>query len=217
MREFIQGMYQKPHFWKRMLFCFLAVCIMGFGVSWLNLIHLGTDPYSVMNLAIAERIHMSYGNWLVIFNTVLFVIVIVKDHSKIGFGTLFNMICVGYACDFMTWLRQRLWPQLTLESMSLGLRLVLMVVMLAMFILAVAVYMSVDLGTAPYDAMPFIIADAKEQFSFRVVRMIWECAVTVIGFAIGGVVGIVTIIMAFAIGPVAAWVSRHIQRFFEEK
>ena len=64
---------------------------MGFGVSWLNLIHLGTDPYSVMNLAIAERIHMSYGNWLVIFNTVLFVIVIVKDHSKIGFGTLLNM------------------------------------------------------------------------------------------------------------------------------
>ena len=65
--------------------------------------------------------------------------------------------------------------------------------------------------------MEKLVADAKEQFSFRVVRMIWDCAVTVIGFAIGGVVGIVTIIMAFAIGPVAAWVSRHIQRFFEEK
>ena len=213
MKEFIQGMYHKPHFAKRFIFCFLAVSVMGFGVSWLNLIQWGTDPYSVLSLAIAGKLGISYGNWLVFFNVLLFLIVILKDKSNIGFGTLLNMVCVGYACDFMTWLRNLLLPGMTFDTMAQ--KVVIMVIALVLFIFAVSVYMSVDLGTSPYDSVPFIVTNAQKKVSFRTVRIIWDCTVTLIGFLMGGVVGIVTVIMSLAIGPVATWVSKRIQKYIQ--
>ena len=186
---------------------------MGFGVSWLNLIQWGTDPYSVLNLAIAGKLGISYGNWLVFFNVLLFLIVILKDKSNIGFGTLLNMVCVGYACDFMTWLRNLLLPGMTFDTMAQ--KVVIMVIALVLFIFAVSVYMSVDLGTSPYDSVPFIVTNAQKKVSFRTVRIIWDCTVTLIGFLMGGVVGIVTVIMSLAIGPVATWVSKKIQKYIQ--
>lgn len=212
-KTFIKGIYQKPHFARRMIWCFLAVVVMGFCISWLNAIELGTDPCSVMNFGVSERLGMTFGNWQALLNVCLFMVVIWKDKSKIGFGTLFNMFIVGYSCDFMTWIRERFLGELSLDA--LWLRVIIMVVMLAIFVFAVAVYMSVDLGTAPYDALPFIIAGAQKKLSFKTVRILWDCAVTLIGYLCGGTVGIVTVIMAFTIGPIAALVGKHIKKYIE--
>ncbi|MCD7709216.1 MAG: hypothetical protein LUI02_05010 [Clostridiales bacterium] len=213
---YIRGLWDKPHFIKRMIFCFLAVCVMGFCVSWQNLTNLGTDPYSATNFGVSAKLGMSFGNWQAILNIVLFVIVFIKEKKNIGFGTLFNMFLVGYACDITTWARQRLLPDLPSGGdMNIALRLLIAVVSLAIFVFAAAVYMSVDLGTAPYDALSFVIANSQHKLSFRVVRIIWDCAFTVVGFLVGGQAGIITILMAFTIGPVTAWVSKKIIRFIQ--
>ena len=211
MREFLKGMIDKPHLAKRLILCFVAVCVMGICVSWLNLLAWGTDPCSVMNFGISAKLGMSFGNWQALLNVFLFVIVVIKGRHYIGFGTIFNMFLVGYSCDFMTWLRLKLIPEFAFEGF--GMKLAAMVVALVVFVFAVGVYMSVDLGTAPYDAIPYIITNAQERLSFRVVRIIWDCVVTVIGFFMGGTVGIVTVLMAFTIGPIAALVGEKIERF----
>ncbi len=212
-KSFIRGTYQKPHFARRMIWCFFAVVVMGFCISWLNAIELGTDPCSVMNFGISNLLGMTFGNWQALLNVCLFIVVIWKDKSKIGFGTLFNMFVVGYSCDFMTWIRERFLGELSLDV--LWVRLLIMVVMLLFFVFAVAVYLSVDLGTAPYDALPFIIAEHQKKLSFKAVRIIWDCEVTLVGFLCGGTVGIVTVIMAFTIGPMAAYVGKHIKKYIE--
>lgn len=211
LRAFIKGLYDKPHLWKRIIFCVVAVCVMGFCVYWLDLIGWGTDPCSVMNIGIANKIGWTLGNWQAALNVLLFFVVIWKDKTSIGFGTLFNMFLVGYAYDFTAWVGTYLWPGLTIEGYLL--KAVLMIVVLAVFVFFVGVYMSVDLGTAPYDAVPIIIAKRQSRLSFRVVRILWDCGVTLIGFLVGGVVGIVTVIMAFTIGPMAAFVGKHIGRY----
>jgi uncharacterized membrane protein YczE len=90
-----------------------------------------------------------------------------------------------------------------------------MVVMLAVFVCVASVYMSVELGTAPYDAIVIIITNSQSRLSFRVIRILWDCGATIIGFLAGGVVGIVTVIMAFTIGPMAAYMGKHIKPFIE--
>ena len=52
MKNFIQGMYQKKHFARRLISVILAVIVMGFALSWLVLVNFGTDPCTSMNLAI---------------------------------------------------------------------------------------------------------------------------------------------------------------------
>ena len=72
MKEFIQGMYQKTHFTKRLIAVILSVIVMGFALSWLVLVDLGTDPCTSMNLAISHKLGMSIGNWQALFNSFLF-------------------------------------------------------------------------------------------------------------------------------------------------
>lgn len=207
--EFLKKMVQKPGFGKRLLLCTAAVCLMGVCVSWLDFVSLDTDPGSCMNLGLAQLFHMSFGNWSALFYSVLFMVVLLLDRSKLGIGTLLNMFLVGYACDFMTNLRQLLWPELAVPSLP-G-RLLIMVAALAGFVLCAAVYLSVDLGTAPYDAFSQILTDKLHRFSFREVRIVYDCVVVLIGFLSGSTVGIATLLVALTVGPAAAFVEKRMK------
>ena len=48
MKEIIQGFYQKKHFWTRLILVIAAVILMGFALSWLLLVDLGTDPCTLL-------------------------------------------------------------------------------------------------------------------------------------------------------------------------
>ena len=69
MKKFIQGMYQKKNFGVRLTAVILSVIVMGFALSLLVLVDLGTDPCTSMNLAISEKIGMGIGNWQALLNT----------------------------------------------------------------------------------------------------------------------------------------------------
>ena len=183
----------------------VAVIVMGFCLSWLLLVDLGTDPCTLMNVAIADTIGMSLGNWQALLNTVLLVIVVIFGGRNLGFGTLANMFLVGYSIDFFSWVWAKILP-VDLFS-SWGVRVAVLIPALAVFVLAVAVYMDMDMGTAPYDAIPIIISKYVKRFSFRTIRMVFDFTVVVIGMCFGGRLGIVTFLMALTLGPVIAWVG----------
>ena len=63
MKAILQGFYQKEHFWLRLGVVLLAVFGMGFALSLLLLVDMGTDPCSMMSKAISAKIGMSFGNW----------------------------------------------------------------------------------------------------------------------------------------------------------
>lgn len=100
VKEIIRGFYQKKHFWPRICAVLLAVITMGFSLSWLILVDLGTDPCTLMNCAISDTVGLSLGNWQALFNSVLLVFVIIFGGRNLGFGTLANMFLVGYSIDF---------------------------------------------------------------------------------------------------------------------
>lgn len=198
---------------KRILTVFLAVITMGFSLSFLIRVNFGTDPCSSMNLGISDKIGISFGTWQVFLNVMLFLIVILIDRSNIGWGTVANMILVGYSADFFMWLFNLILP--TDFFTSVVIRIIVLVPSLIIFILAASTYMSVDLGTAPYDAVSFILAAKIKIIPFRVVRMGWDIAACLIGFLTGGSVGVVTIVMAFLIGPVIVWVRSKLDTLFQ--
>lgn len=211
MKEFIQGMYQKTHFTKRLIAVILSVIVMGFALSWLVLVDLGTDPCTSMNLAISHKLGMSIGNWQALFNSFLFIFVILWCRENIGFGTLANMFLVGYSLDFFSWLWERVLPEGAFSSMAV--RIGVLFPALLLFVLSAAVYMDVELGTAPYDAIPFLISKKLPNVPFRVIRMTFDFTVIVLSLIFGGKVGIVTILMALTLGPVIAWAGKHMERF----
>ena len=87
---------------------------------------------------------------------------------------------------------------------------------LAVFVVAAGVYMVTELGTAPYDAIPFLIVKAQKKVPFRVVRMVFDFTVIVIAWVFGAKIGLVTILMGFTLGPVISWVGEKMAPFFNE-
>lgn len=78
---------------------------------------------------------------------------------------------------------------------------------LILFILAASFYMDVDMGTAPYDAVSFIISTHLPNVSFRVIRIVYDFVVTAIAVLLGGKLGIVTVLMIITLGPVIEWLG----------
>lgn len=211
MKEFIKGMYQKQNFTRRLAAVLLAVITMGFSLSWLVLVDLGTDPCTSMNLAISDLLGMSIGNWQALFNSILFLVVIAFGKEYIGFGTLANMFLVGYSLDFFSWLWESVLPAGLFDSMAV--RIIVLFPALGVFVLAAAVYMDVELGTAPYDALPLIVSKYQKKIPFRIVRIAYDFIIILVAVFFGAKIGIVTILMAFTLGPVIALVGEKLSTF----
>ena len=86
----------------------------------------------------------------------------------------------------------------------------------AVFCVAASLYMTADLGTAPYDAMSFVLATTLPHLPFRAVRMAWDAAWVVLTLVLGGSVGPVTIGIMLLMGPavdlVGGWAKRTLYR-----
>ena len=112
-----------------------------------------------------------------------------------------------------SWVWDKILPAGLFDSMAV--RILVLIPALAIFVVSAAVYMDVKLGTAPYDAIAFIIAKWMPKVPFRLIRMAFDFTVIVIAFLFGGKIGIVTILMGFTLGPVIGAVGEKIGRFIE--
>lgn len=204
-QKIIGAVFHKDHFWRRTLVVIPAVILMGFALSWLLPVDLGADPFTMMNKAISEKIGISLGSWQALLNCILLVFVLIFGGRNLGVGTLANMLLVGYSVDFFSWIWSRMLPVGFFDSM--GVRMGVLFPALALFVFAAAVYMAVDMGTSPYDAIPFIIARHVKKLPFRLIRIGYDLAVIGIACAFGGKPQIVTVLMALSLGPVVTWVS----------
>ena len=206
-------------FGTRMIMMILGIIVQAFGLSLLIRLELGTDPCTCLTLGVMKYIPIQVGTAQLICHLINFAIVLKFDWSMIGFGTIGNMVCLGYINQFFGYIWDTFLP--ADFFMSNAVRYGLLIPVLAVFILGAAAYMTAGLGTSPYDAVPFIIADRKK-LCFKAVRMIWDisymtggillAAFSKDGFIFGETVGIVTLVIAFGLGPVISWMQKKMSK-----
>ncbi len=183
-----------------------GILLIGMCVASYRMSGFGVDPFSCMNLGISGFLGVSFGNWQLIANAVLLVVVWFTVRNCIGLGTVVNMVFVGYTADFLCWL--------FLEQMGLivtmPLRICFLLAGMLFASLGCACYMVAEMGIAPYDSLAFIITKyAKEKISFRLARVASDLTVVAMGVAfclmaynnIWEIAGLGTIINACCNGP----------------
>lgn len=224
-------MSKKENRIKKVVYMILGIVLIGVCVGSYRMAGFGVDPFSCMDLGISTFLRgiglsfMTFGNWQLIMNCLIFVAVVIMARHFIGIGTFVNMIFVGYIADFMCWILQTLChipagaelvaflqQNMGSSGMAIGwmVRILFLIAGTAFCAIGVAMYMVADWGIAPYDAVAYIIEDkTNKKVPFKYARIISDCTVTVIGIvfcAMSGnsillVVGVGTIINAFFIGP----------------
>ena len=198
-----------PKFKNRMIMMLCGILAQGMGLSLLREINLGTDPCSCLTQGVTNFVPLSFGTCQLLCHMVTFLFVIKYDLSMIGFGTIGNMCFLGYISDFFRWIWALLLPAGFFEV--LFNRYILLSPALAVFLLGAAAYMCAGLGSSPYDALPFIISGHVRRFPFKIVRMLWDICFMAAGFVLGGDVGIVTILVAFFLGPIITGVQKKLE------
>ena len=210
--ETIAANFARPRMGRRLAVLTVSLIVIGVCVAVFKTVGFGTDPCSTFTLGVSARTGISFGTCQLAFNLLMFLPVIRLDLSRIGVGTVANMVGVGYMADFTMWLMS---PHIPPEGLSMTVRIVLFAVSMAAFLIAAAFYMVVDLGVAPYDAIPQLIAARTNRLSARAIRMLWDISILSLGFLLGSTVGLTTLITGFCLGPAIAFVSSRVRGWFE--
>ena len=208
----LSGHLVRPRMGRRLLALTLSLVVIGACVAVFKTVGFGTDPCSTFTLGVSARTGVSFGTCQLAFNLLMFVPVLRYDLSRVGVGTIGNMVGVGYIADFCM---ARMAPLLPAEGLSMTARAVMFALSMAGFLIAAAFYMVVDLGVAPYDAIPQLIAARAKRWSYRRVRMLWDISVLTVGFLLGSTVGLTTVITGFCLGPVIVFVSDRVRGWFD--
>jgi len=157
---------------------------------------LGLGPWDVLNQGLEERTALSFGA----ANVVVALCVLVVAWSlgaRIGPGTVTNAILIGLFVDVVLALD-------AVESLSdspLGVRGSFLVGGILLVGFGTALYVGAAYGAGPRDSL--MLAGARRTgLRLGLVRALLEVAVAVLGFALGGTVGLGTVVFALGIGPV---------------
>lgn len=193
---------------RRTICMIISVILMGCGTSMCFVAAMGMDPCSTMYYGISGKLGISFGVMNASANILLLIIIIIFFRESIGIGTIGNMFLVGFSADFF----QSVWLKIVDPTeLSMAIRVVITLVGISFSIFFCAVYMTANLGMAPYDSITFVFMKfAGNKIQYRWMRMIQDAVALVVGFLCGAPVGLGTILMVVFSGPLIQFFSRTI-------
>lgn len=156
---------------------------------------LGLPPWDVLHQGIAKHTPLSFG----VANEVVGVFVLCIAWllgSAPGIGTVANAVLIG---AFVVVL-QPLHVVHALGDASLAGRAGVLAAGLVLFGVGSALYIGAGVGAGPRDSL-MLVGSKRSGLRVGVVRAVIESTVLLIGFALGGKVGVGTVLFALLIGP----------------
>ncbi len=216
LKKLYNHLFCQPHMGRRIPVLLLSVIVMGVCVEVFTRLDVGTDPCTVFNAAFSQNVlgWKGIGTWQLLLNVILLIgLFFLKELKRIGLGSVANMVLVGYSKDAAEWLFDRLGV-LTPGSFGLGTLIPCFIGVTAVFLVAVAFYMVVELGTAPYDAVPQVISARLPKVPFALIRICFDIFVTAMGLICRGTMGVFTVAACFFLGPVISWIAAKFRPWF---
>jgi len=183
----------KPKF-STSFFLIFGLTIFGLGEGLLILSTTGNSPWSVLAEGISLNSNLSIGAATFCVSVgVLFLWFFLKQ--KPGLGTIFNIIVIAAMIDFTLNYFQ--------PPSSLFIKYLLAVLAVILVGLGSGIYLVANLGPGPRDGLMTGLTKTTN-LPIALVRAFLEITVVIIGWYLGGTVGVGTLIFAFGIGPCVA-------------
>lgn len=171
-----------------------GLLLYGFSDGLILLGALGVDPWDVLHQGLARTFGLQVGTWAIVVGA-LVLLAWLPLRQRPGLGTVLNVVVVGLAINATL----ALLPQ----PHHLAVRVALMLAGVGLNAVATGLYIGAGLGPGPRDGL--MTGISARGHSVRVVRTTLELSVLVVGYLLGGDVGIGTVLYAFGIGPLVHW------------
>ncbi|MGN0064613.1 MAG: YitT family protein [Nocardioides sp.] len=171
----------------------LIVGLVLYGVSLALMVRstLGLAPWDVLHSGLIRHVPLTLGQAVVAMSFVVLLLWI-PLREKPGIGTIANALLIGTSADATLFLLSA--PD------GLAARVALLLLGVVGNGLATAMYIGAQFGRGPRDGLMTGLA-RRTGWSLRAVRTGLEVTVVLCGLALGGALGLGTVLYALAIGP----------------
>lgn len=175
----------------------LLVGLFLYGVALGLMVHggIGVAPWDVLALGVAGQTGIGYGTVTVLVS-ILVLALWIPLRQRVGLGTLLNALLVGPSAD----LALVLIP----EPPSVWIGAPMFLAGLVLLAFATGLYIAADFGPGPRDGLMTGLV-RRTGWPVWLVRTLIEGSVLLIGFLLGGPVGVGTVLFAFGVGPLVGW------------
>jgi uncharacterized membrane protein YczE len=156
---------------------------------------LGLSPWDVLNQGLAKHTPLTFGLANIAVGLVVLVLAWLLGAAP-GLGTVANAVLIGLFIEGLT----RIGPVDSLSDAALGMRVALLPLGIALMGIGSAFYIGASYGAGPRDSLMLVLSGRSGR-RIGLVRAGLEASALVVGFALGGTVGIGTLAFALLIGP----------------
>ena len=180
------------HFLLRLLSITTGLFLNAVGIVVTIKANIGYAPWDVFHVGFANKTGLSIGTVSIIVGMMIVIIVVILG-EKLGFGTILNMILIGLFIDLI----------FLINVIPMAESLVTGIVMLitGLFIISMGSYFYIKsaFGAGPRDNLMVVLA-RRTKLPIGLCRGVIELLATIVGWILGGMVGIGTVISVIAIG-----------------
>ena len=178
----------------RVVRCFLGLVVLGFGLALMVAADLGLAPWDVLHQGLSERIGLPIGTTGILVGVVV-LLAWIPLREPPGIGTILNVVVIGATIDLtLLWLDTPGW---------IGWQLALLAGGIYLWGPGSSLYIGAGLGPGPRDGL--MTGLARRGLPVGRVRLGIELTVLVLGWLLGGTVGVGTVLFTLGIGPIIAW------------
>jgi uncharacterized membrane protein YczE len=156
---------------------------------------LGLSPWDTLHQGLSRHTPLSFG-MASVFVSVVVLLLAWRLGARIGIGTVANAVLVGSFIQGLT----AIGPVDRLSECSLGVRIGMLVVAMLLIGIGSALYLGAWLGAGPRDSL-MVVGGERTGLRLGIVRAVLELLALAAGFALGGTIGVGTIVFALGVGP----------------
>lgn len=168
----------------------VGLVLFGVGIAFMVRADLGLSPWDVLHQGVAGRTRLTIGTVSVLTSFVV-LLLWVPLRERPGIGTILNALVIGPVVDLTLWVVPSVDP--------VAARWALMLAGPVLVAVGSGFYIGAGLGPGPRDGL--MTGLARRGMPVGPVRGGIELTVVVLGWVLGGTVGIGTVVFTIGIGP----------------
>ena len=190
---------------KTLIYLVVGLTLFAIGETLLITANQGVSPWTVLAQGISFQTNLSIGVTTFIVSLIV-LILWYPLKQKPGLGTILNIVLISIIIDLST-------PILPYPK-SFLFQIVQSIVAVFVVGLGSGFYLTANLGPGPRDGLMTGLQNITNQ-PIALIRTILEVSAVCVGFYLGGVVGIGTLLFAFGIGPAVSVGIFIVMKYFK--
>ena len=196
----------KTEWTKKIIIIVIGSIIAAYGITLALYAGFGGATLAVLWQGISRTFHISIGMASLIVAIVMIVFAFFYDRSQIHIGTILYQIVYSLCVD--------LFANAHVYSTHLWVNALIMLLGVLLFAVGTGFYAAASLGRGSYEALTFSLAE-KNGWQVKVVRMILDIVMVIVGVLLGGKFGICTIVTIIISGPVIQFTASKTKKLFK--